>query len=105
MLSKHLLIYLYSTLKVLDKRIETIDKQIGDMCLKKSVDASLPDEHKLNNYDYDLQHNYYNTGKIGEMAGTFNIMQNAQQKEEISEKEEVNEHHEDIEVDEVLYQY
>lgn len=76
------------------------------MCLKKSVDVSLPDDHKLNNYDYDLQHNYYNTGKIGEMAGTFNNMQCLQHKEEeISEKEEVNDHHEDIEVDEVLYQY
>jgi len=42
-------------LKILDKRIETIDKQIGEMCLKKSIDNNpiinqKPYNESVNNY-------------------------------------------------------
>ena len=105
MSSKHILNYIkFSTLKILDKRIETIDKQIGDLCFtQKSQEFT-----KNTNVPYfDNNEKFYgNTAQIGNFGEVFNnenyIENNEnQQNEEVYEYNNQNNEEEIYEMNEI----
>ncbi len=88
-------------MKILDKRIETIDKQIGEMCVvKKSIDNNTINNQKRY---YESGNNYYNAtfNKPNFQSNDENIDYYQQQNENNNEEMEVakndlNDEHEEI---------